>query len=307
MNTASITVVKSMRPPFLVLTPVCIFLGMAIAEAYAIEIDAFRAILILLAALSAHISVNSFNEYFDFRSGLDNLTNKTPFSGGSGGLPAHPHAAPLVLATAISSLLLTSAIGLFFVIHGNALLLPLGVLGLFTIVSYTSYINKFPWLCLIAPGFAFGPLFIVGTLLAITPLDSAIAAPLNSALVASLVPFFLVNNLLLLNQFPDVDADRQVGRVTLPIRYGLPFSLNIYRLFSALCALTIIVAAVLGLTPWLSLLAIAPLTLSFSAQRDIANSGFEHEQMIPGLGKNVACTLLTIFVYALAIYMGHIQ
>ena len=30
----------------------------------------------------------------------------------------------------------------------------------------------------------------------------------------------LVNNLLLLNQFPDVDADRAVGRNTLPMRLG---------------------------------------------------------------------------------------
>ena len=30
------------------------------------------------------MSVNGFNEYFDYRSGLDERTNKTPFSGGSG-------------------------------------------------------------------------------------------------------------------------------------------------------------------------------------------------------------------------------
>ena len=40
------------------------------------------------------------------------------------------------------------------------------------------------------------------------------------ALGASLVPFFLVNNLLLLNQFPDVAADRQAGRRHLLVQHG---------------------------------------------------------------------------------------
>ncbi len=40
--------------------------------------------LALLGAFLAHISVNTLNEYFDFKSGLDLETIKTPFSGGSG-------------------------------------------------------------------------------------------------------------------------------------------------------------------------------------------------------------------------------
>ena len=37
---------------------------------------------------------------------------------------------------------------------------------------------------------------------------------------ASLAPFFLGNCLLLLNQFPDVEVDRTVGRRNLPIVIG---------------------------------------------------------------------------------------
>ena len=45
-------------------------------------------------------------------------------------------------------------------------------------------------------------------------------APLTLPLALSVLPFALVNNLLLLNQFPDVDADRRVGRRTLPMVIG---------------------------------------------------------------------------------------
>jgi hypothetical protein len=50
-------------------------------------------LLIFIGALFAHISVNTLNEYFDFKSGLDLTANKTPFSGGSGALPNTPDVA----------------------------------------------------------------------------------------------------------------------------------------------------------------------------------------------------------------------
>lgn len=39
-------------------------------------------------------------------------------------------------------------------------------------------------------------------------------------LALSVLPFCLANNLLLLNQFPDVEADQSVGRRTLPVLLG---------------------------------------------------------------------------------------
>ncbi|MDH5182207.1 MAG: prenyltransferase, partial [Gammaproteobacteria bacterium] len=81
------------RPPFLILTPACVFLGYATATLAAPQIDMMLFLLVLAGALCAHISVNAFNEYFDFKSGLDLHTTRTPFSGGSGSLPANPQMA----------------------------------------------------------------------------------------------------------------------------------------------------------------------------------------------------------------------
>ena len=54
-----------------------------------------------MGALCCHVSVNAFNEYYDFRSGLDARTRRTPFSGGSGTLPGKPELAGQALATAV--------------------------------------------------------------------------------------------------------------------------------------------------------------------------------------------------------------
>ncbi len=60
-----------MRLPFIILTPACVLLGLATAIRVVGSASSFHVILLLLGATSAHISVNAFNEYFDFRSGLD--------------------------------------------------------------------------------------------------------------------------------------------------------------------------------------------------------------------------------------------
>ena len=58
----------------------------------------------MLGALCAHISVNAFNEYLDFKSGLDLKTTRPSFSGDSGTLPANPDFALSALLIAAISL-----------------------------------------------------------------------------------------------------------------------------------------------------------------------------------------------------------
>ena len=79
-----------LRVPFLILTPACVAVGVGTAYRETGQTNWKYILLVLLGALSAHICVNVFNEYFDFKSGLDSKTERTPFSGGSGTLPSHP-------------------------------------------------------------------------------------------------------------------------------------------------------------------------------------------------------------------------
>jgi 1,4-dihydroxy-2-naphthoate octaprenyltransferase len=67
--------------------------------------------------------------------------------------------------------------------------------------------------------------------------------------VVSLVPFFLVNNLLLLNQFPDVEADNSVGRKNLPIIIGRRASSLVYGLFLLFAYLSILLGVYFGYLP----------------------------------------------------------
>ena len=140
-----------MRLPFLILTPACVFLGLSVVIANQIKVDMYLLALTLLAAVLAHISVNTLNEYSDFKTGLDFKTKRTQFSGGSGALPQNPEMAMTVLSVGVVSLLSTLIIGIFFFWMLGPGVIPIGVAGLLLVVAYTPWITKRPYLCLIGP------------------------------------------------------------------------------------------------------------------------------------------------------------
>jgi 1,4-dihydroxy-2-naphthoate octaprenyltransferase len=75
------------RAPFLLL-PVTLVVCGAGASAY--ESSAYwpQTLLALVGLVSVHMAVNALNEWSDMRRGIDLNTVRTPFSGGSGTLPA---------------------------------------------------------------------------------------------------------------------------------------------------------------------------------------------------------------------------
>lgn len=286
------------RAPFLVLAPVCATVGAATAWHQTHEWRTVPFLLVILGATAAHACVNVFNEYFDFRSGLDARTRRTPFSGGSGTLQADPEKAPAALALGILCFLITAAVGLYFVRTRGWLLLPIGLFGLFIAVTYTVWWVKHPVLCLAAPGLGFGVLMVTGSHFALTGTVTA------ASLAASLVPTFLVSNLLLLNQFPDVEADRTVGRRHFPVLIGREKSAVIYGVFLLLPYLIVTVVVPLRMLPPASLMMLLTVPLSAKAFR-LARINVERpEALIPALGLNVVIILLTPALLALGLFIA---
>jgi 1,4-dihydroxy-2-naphthoate octaprenyltransferase len=160
--------IGTMRLPFVILAPACALVGLGTAYWTTGQINWFYFSLALIGAIASHISVNVFNEYFDFRTGLDASTKRTPFSGGSGTLQAHPELAPMTLALAWSAFAIAALVGVSFTVVWGWGTLPIWIAGLFLLYSYTIWIVKFPLLCLLAPGLGFGPLMVLSTHFALT-------------------------------------------------------------------------------------------------------------------------------------------
>ncbi|WP_370977976.1 prenyltransferase [Agaribacterium sp. ZY112] len=290
-------VLMTSRPPFLVLAFSCISLIVATGFWLGAEISALLIIAMALLLFFAHISVNALNEAEDFVSGLDLITTKTPFSGGTGTLPNKPEALKGVWILGITSLVFATVIGLFLVALTDWYLILLGVLGIIIIVTYTRWINRMPWLCLLAPGIGLAVIPIFGGVWVMT------GQPLLAALLISLIPALLINNLLLLNQFPDRDADRKIGRKTMLVAYGYEFSSKLYLLN------WILAVFLLGLFVWnatlprAASLTIFPMLFGFGAWRGAVNYPRELPEHTAYMAANVACAVLSPLALALLLFL----
>jgi 1,4-dihydroxy-2-naphthoate polyprenyltransferase len=255
------------RPSFLVLTPSVLALAWAGARAQGVAWDGWALCLSALAAVAAHISVNALNEVADFCNGLDATTQRTPFSGGSGLLPARPELLGAVRVLAWLSLAVVVAAGGVLVAMRGPVLLAWGALGLGLVLAYSRGVVRSPLGSLCAPGLAFGPVMVVGSAVA---LGAVVSWPL---LWLSLVPFFGVNNLLLLNQLPDVEADRAVGRRNVPIVWGETVALRVYGGMALAMHGVVVVGVVAGWLPVRALLALVMVVPSAMVWRHLQAPG----------------------------------
>lgn len=296
------TLLRSTRPPFLLLSMVMVLLGTALAyyrghASGAFVFDGALLAVLLLSAVMAHASVNLLNEYHDFKSGLDLLTTPTPFSGGSGALPANPGMVKWVGLAGWLALTGTLLLGALLIWLKGWKLLPLGVVGILLVVAYTPLITRWPWLCLIAPGLGFGPVMVLGSYF-------VWLGELNwQALAVSLIPFLLVNNLLLLNQFPDQVADKQVGRHNLLLHLGANAAAGVFVLFYALAFLLVLGLALFSELPMALLAAWLWLPLALKMVKTVSQQRQNTHKLAPALGMNVIINLLLPLTLALPLVM----
>lgn len=290
-----------MRVPFLLLTPVCVVLGAGTAFYVegAFHLDWF--LIALAGGICAHISVNAINEYEDFKSRLDFRTTRTPFSGGSGTLPARPEKAVWVAAMGWGTLGVTVLVGLYFVWLRGPELLLIGIPGVLAISMYTRWLTRDPLSCLLAPGVGFGPCMVMGVDFVLTGTYDA------TALAASLTPFFLVSNLLLINQYPDIEPDEQVGRHHLMIAYGRRAGAVVYGIFLAGAYLSVVIAWLGGCFPATSLVALLTAPLAVKASMGVAkHCESSPAALLPYLGQNVVITLTTPALLAAGLFFGRL-
>ena len=277
------------RAPFLTLPIVLAFLGTAVAW-YDGYFHLGHALLAFFGLLLAHISVNVFNEYFDYRSGVDFATRRTPFSGGSGALPTGLVKPDQALWLAVGTLAAIIPIGIYFITVKGWLLLPLLIVAVLCIVLYTPFILKTGW-----------PEWVPGVGLGILPVLGAYFVQTGTytlpAFIASVPSGILVHNLLLLNEFPDVAADTKVGRRTMPIVMGKRGASIVYSALTVSVYVWIIGWVIAGVMPLFTLIAL--LTLPFALKAIQGALKYEDmSRLVPGMANNV------LFILTIQLLLG---
>jgi 1,4-dihydroxy-2-naphthoate octaprenyltransferase len=285
------------RPQFLTLSIVLAFLGTTVAW-YDGYFNLWHALLAGIGLVLTHASVNILNDYFDFRSGIDLAARRTPFSGGSGILPAELLSPRQVLWLGIVMLVLAVPIGIYFVIIRGWQLLPLLIVAAFFITLYSPFILKRPWPEWVA-GAGLGALPILGMYFAQR------GAYTCTALVACIPSAFLVHNLLLLNEFPDVEADMLADRKTVPISIGKNRAAIFYAAVAIAVYLWIIGWVAAQVMPVWTLLALLTLPLTIRAI-DGARHHDDATKLMPAMAANVMTVLLTQLLTGIGYILGRV-
>jgi 1,4-dihydroxy-2-naphthoate octaprenyltransferase len=277
------------RAPFLTLPFVLVAAGAA-AAAYDGAFSWLRTILALVGLLALHIAANVFNEVSDMRTGIDKNTERTPFSGGSGTLPAGAMSVRTATVFAVCASSVGLAIGIWFYTIIGWPLVPFLVLGAIFVVGYTDVLTKMG-IGEVAAGLGLGGLPVAGVAL----VQAGVIGP---AAIAAAIPATLMTfNLLLLNEFPDEAADRDGGRRHLVIQLGRPSAAIVYAVAGLLTPISIAVSVVIDSLPLVALAAILP-SLLLAKPLAWAFKTPAEPVPIPALGANVAWLHLTNLVLA---------
>jgi len=298
---------NQMRANFLILAALLVAIGIALAFKYLPDgssISWLNISLLLIGSVLAHASVNLFNEYSDHLTGIDKNTHRTPFSGGSGMINSGFTNPSAVLAAAIGTLLIGGAIGIYFALTAHWSIFLIIAIGIFSIVAYTPLLTKL-MLGELFSGLTLGTLVVLGTFIALTatPGQSLESLLPFEVIMISIPPGILTALLLLLNQFPDAEADKKGGRKHLVIKLGAQKAAYVYAAGVFATFLIILVLPLAGVSSFWLYLGLLPLPFVIKATITALQFNTNMEKLVPALGANIITVLLTDALLAVSIFL----
>lgn len=246
--------VKTARPFSLVASVSPILVGTAVA-AYDGSFHPLAFLLTLFASLFLQIGANYFNEYFDYRYGLDSPESL----GASTVIFRHEMTAGQVLGGGIGSFLMAALFGLALIALVGPAILLFGLAGMAIAYFYSAAPFKLATRGLgdVLVYIAMGLLMTWGAYYVQIPRWSW------QVFAASVPVGFLVTAILNMNNVRDYQDDLAVHKGTLPVRFGQAFGkrFHAFLLLGSYLALTLF--ALLGILPLYSLAAWITFPLAF--------------------------------------------
>jgi len=301
--------IGQIRSNFLALSVVLVAVGAALAAVHFKRTGEgsfswFDAILLTIGVATAHASVNLFNEYSDSRTGIDNNTKRTPFSGGTGLIQSGATTPRAVITAAWQTLLWAFLVGLYYTIMSHWVIAVIMLIGGLSIVLYTRHLAKV-LLGEFFAGLSLGSLVVIGAYIAMTGRPSMDVCSLFPAEVVllSIPPGILTALLLYLNEFPDMEADRAGGRFHLVIWLGRQKAAYLYAFGLFATYATILLPALLGVSSWWVMLGFGTLPLAVKAGVTAVKYPEDMTKIVPAMGINVVVVLVTDLLLAIGLVL----
>ncbi|MCA1213159.1 MULTISPECIES: 1,4-dihydroxy-2-naphthoate polyprenyltransferase [Bacillus] len=233
------------RPHTLTASFVPVLLGTVLAMFY-VKVDFLLFLAMLFSCLWIQIATNLFNEYYDFKRGLD-----TEDSVGIGGaIVRHGMKPETILQLALGSYAIALVLGVYICMSSSWWLAAIGLAGmligyLYTggplPIAYTPFGELFSGICM-------GSVFVLISFFIQT-------GRINEQSILISIPIaILVGAINLSNNIRDIEEDKKGGRKTLAILMGHRGAVMILAASFAIAYIWIVGLVIMGYTsPWLFL------------------------------------------------------
>ena len=271
--------------------PVMIGSALAVADAHG-HVQWLPMLLCFAFAFIMQLDANLVHDYFDFIKGTDDELRLGPKRAcAQGWVTIKAMRRALVLTT-----LLACIVGLPLVIYGGWLMLAVGVLCVVFCFLYTTHLSYMGMGDLLVLLF-FGVLPVTMTYFLVLP--AGLQTVTLEVLLASVACGLVIDTLLVINNYRDIDNDRRTGKHTLVVAIGERWGRLLYlALGVAACLLgcTFILFGHFWAT-WLPIVAYQPLHVATFVEMRRIGKGER-------LNRVLGMTARNMFVYGLAVAIG---
>jgi 1,4-dihydroxy-2-naphthoate octaprenyltransferase len=267
-------------------------LGSVIAWASFREFNFWYFILVIIGVTVHHMGLNMIDDVFDYLHAVDRLPGeeRNPYTGGSGVLTGGLLTTGQVLSASIFCYLIGLMITVYLTVMIGWPILIFAVIGFFSSVFYTMPPVRYGY-----RGFGelsmlinFGPVICLGAFYVQT--KSIDWEPF----IISLVPGFLMWSMIIINEIPDYEEDRQAEKLNLVARLGRKRGVMLY-VAGLVCAYAIILLSVsLRITSFSVLMGLFTVPVAYNSFRILNENYMDKVKMAPA-------NLATIKVHALTL------
>lgn len=282
-----------MRPHTLTASFAPVLLGTAIAAVEGYELNFWMFLAMLVASLLIQAATNMFNEYYDFKRGLDN-----EHSVGIGGTIVRHGVAPrTIMIIALSFYLFAMILGVYICANSSWWLVAVGLVCMLIGYLYTGG----PYPIAYSP---FGELVsgvVMGMGIVLISFFIQAKTVTFDAVLISVPSMILVGAIMLSNNIRDIVGDTEGGRKTLAILVGREAAVNILAAFFIVSFAWIIGLILLNDLTWFALIVFLCVKKPIDAIK-LFKAKEQPLEVMPAM-KWTAQTN-TFFVFLLAIALG---
>ena len=275
-----------------------VLFGATYALGYESKFSILKFILFLLACLLIQAATNLFNEYYDYKHGLDKIASE----GISGSIVKGNLSSKEVMVGALVLYVLAFGLGLILTFMTSIYVLLVGLVCMLAGYFYTG--GKYPIAYSpfgeVASGFFMGTIIIALSFYFQTGYVNA------DIIIVSLPLFIMIGTILLANNIRDLDNDKESGRRTYAILVGRNNAIKTMAISFIVVYLLNVLFIVTKYASWWNLLVFVTIPLAIKIIKGFSKNNHK-KTMAPYMVLTAKLTIFVGFIMSLANMLKYIM